>query len=109
MKREFLQGGLRHFSEPRVLELLLFYLPPPGRRVNPWPTACWRPLAPCPAFWTPPRRPGQVPGVGENTVVLLKLIPAVAARYLASRTSADVIISDSASLRTPVSPLLLWG
>ena len=25
MKREFLQGGLRHFSEPRVLELLLFY------------------------------------------------------------------------------------
>ena len=42
----------------------------------------------------------KVPGVGENTVVLLKLIPAVAARYLASRTSADVIISDSASLRT---------
>lgn len=33
-------------------------------------------------------------------MVLLKLIPAVAARYLASRTSADVIISDSASLRT---------
>ncbi|MFR1233484.1 MAG: hypothetical protein ACLTC3_08160 [Evtepia gabavorous] len=53
MKREFLQGGLRHFSEPRVLELLLFYSRLQGD-VNPWPTACWRPLAPCPAFWTPP-------------------------------------------------------
>ncbi|MGN0969978.1 MAG: DNA repair protein RadC, partial [Evtepia sp.] len=25
MKQEFLQGGLTHFSEPRALELLLFY------------------------------------------------------------------------------------
>ena len=25
MKQEFLQGGLAHVSEPRVLELLLFY------------------------------------------------------------------------------------
>ena len=37
--------------------------------------------------------------MGENTVALLKLIPAIAARYLASRTNADVIISDSASLQ----------
>ena len=91
MKREFLQGGLRHFSEPRVLELLLFYSRLQGD-VNP---LAHRLLA--------PRHhvdKTYFPGVGENTVVLLKLIPAVAARYLASRTSADVIISDSASLRT---------
>ena len=35
MKQEFLQGGLAHVSEPRVLELLLFYsrrfLKPRGR------------------------------------------------------------------------------
>ena len=90
MKREFLQGGLRHFSEPRVLELLLFYSRLQGD-VNP---LAHRLLDASPADLA------KVPGVGENTVVLLKLIPAVAARYLASRTSADVIISDSASLRT---------
>ena len=93
MKREFLQGGLRHFSEPRVLELLLFYSRLQGD-VNP---LAHRLLE---AFGSLSGVLAKVPGVGENTVVLLKLIPAVAARYLASRTSADVIISDSASLRT---------
>ena len=75
MKREFLQGGLRHFSEPRVLELLLFYSRLQGD-VNP---LAHRLLE---AF-------GSLSGV-------LDASPA----DLASRTSADVIISDSASLRT---------
>ena len=34
MRQEFLSGGLAHFSEPRVLELLLFYSRPRGD-VNP--------------------------------------------------------------------------
>lgn len=109
MKREFLQGGLRHFSEPRVLELLLFYSRLQGD-VNP---LAHRLLE---AFGSLvrrsgrlPRRPGQGPRRGGEHRVLLKLIPAVAARYLASRTSADVIISDSCQPAHPVSPLLLWG
>ena len=37
-------------------------------------------------------------------MVLLKLIPAIAARYLASRTSAEVILSDSATLHALFTP-----
>ncbi|MFR4757081.1 MAG: hypothetical protein ACLT9P_02395 [Evtepia gabavorous] len=57
-----------------MLELLLFYSRLQGD-VNPWPTACWRPLAPCPAFWTPPPPTWPRSPAWENTVVLLKLIP----------------------------------
>ena len=100
MKREFLQGGLRHFSEPRVLELLLFYSRLQGD-VNPLAHRLLEAFGSLSGVLdASPADLAKVPGVGENTVVLLKLIPAVAARYLASRTSADVIISDSASLRT---------
>lgn len=98
MKQEFLQGGLAHFSEPRVLELLLFYSRLQGD-VNP---LAHRLLD---AFGSlagvldaPPEALAKVPGVGENTVVLLKLLPAIAARYLASRANAEMILSDSASL-----------
>ena len=67
MKREFLQGGLRHFSEPRVLELLLFYSRLQGD-VNPWPTACWRPLAPLSGVLdASPADLAKVPGVGGRT------------------------------------------
>ena len=100
MKREFLQGGLRHFSEPRVLELRLFYSRLQGD-VNPLAHRLLEAFGSLSGVLdASPADLAKVPGVGENTVVLLKLIPAVAARYLASRTSADVIISDSASLRT---------
>ena len=100
MKREFLQGGLRHFSEPRVLELLLFYANPRSD-TNPLSHGLLERFGSLAGVLDAvPEELEKVPGVGENTVVLLKLIPAVAARYLASRTSADVIISDSASLRT---------
>lgn len=53
MKREFLQGGLRHFSEPRVLELLLFYSRLQGD-VNPLAHRLLEAFGSCPAFWTPP-------------------------------------------------------
>lgn len=98
MKQEFLQGGLAHFSEPRALELLLFFSRFQGD-VNPLAhelLAAFGSLAG--VLDAPPEELAKVPGVGENTVVLLKLIPAIAARYLASRTSGEVIVSDSASL-----------
>lgn len=98
MKQEFLQGGLAHFSEPRALELLLFFSRFQGD-VNPLAhelLAAFGSLAG--VLDAPPEELAKIPGVGENTVVLLKLIPAIAARYLASRTSGEVIASDSASL-----------
>ena len=90
MKREFLQGGLRHFSEPRVLELLLFYSRLQGD-VNPLAHRLLEAFGSLSGVLdASPADLAKVPGVGENTVVLLKLIPAVAARYLASRTSASL-------------------
>ena len=45
-----------------------------------------------------------VPGVGENTAVLLKLVPALAAKYLASRTDPDTILRSSQDLYQIFSP-----
>lgn len=104
MKQEFLQGGLAHFSEPRVLELLLFYSRFQGD-VNPLAHRLLDTFGSLAGVLdAAPEDLSKVPGVGENTVTLLKLIPALSARYLASRTSTEVIISDSASLRTLFAP-----
>ena len=98
MKQEFLQGGLAHFSEPRVLELLLFYSRLQGD-VNPLAHRLLDTFGSLAGVLdVPPEALAKVPGVGENTVVLLKLLPAIAARYLASRANAEMILSDSASL-----------
>lgn len=104
MKQEFLQGGLAHVSEPRVLELLLFYSRLQGD-VNPLAHRLLDTFGSLAGVLdASPDDLRKVPGVGENTVVLLKLIPAIAARYLASRTSAEVILSDSATLHALFTP-----
>lgn len=98
MKQEFLQGGLEHFSEPRVLELLLFYSRLQGD-VNPLAHRLLETFGSLSGVLdAPPEELAKVSGVGENTVVLLKLIPAIAARYLACRAGGEVIPADSQSL-----------
>ena len=109
MKQEFLQGGLAHVSEPRVLELLLFYSRRQGD-VNPLAHQLLDTFGSLAGVLdASPDDLRKVPGVGENTVVLLKLIPAIAARYLASRTSAEVILSDSATLHALFTPYFFWA
>lgn len=104
MKREFLQGGLEHFSEPRVLELLLFFSRAQGD-VNPLAHRLLDSFGSLAGVLdAAPQELAKVPGVGENTVVLLKLMPALAARYLDSRTGATFILSNTASLRTLFAP-----
>lgn len=98
MKQEFLQGGLDHFSEPRVLELLLFFSRFQGD-VNPLAHRLLETFGSLSGVLdAKPEELAKVSGVGENTVVLLKLIPAIAARYLACRAGGEVILSDSQSL-----------
>lgn len=98
MKQEFLRGGLEHFSEPRVLELLLFYSRFQGD-VNPLAHRLLEAFGSLSGVLdAPPEELAKVSGVGENTVVLLKLIPAIAARYLACRAGGEVILADSQSL-----------
>lgn len=104
MKQEFLQGGLTHFSEPRALELLLFYSRMQGD-VNPTAHALLDAFGSLAGVLDAnPQELMSVPGVGENTAVLLKLIPALAAKYLASRTSAETIIRNSGDLRDLFAP-----
>ena len=104
MKQEFLQGGLTHFSEPRALELLLFYSRMQGD-VNPTAHALLDAFGSLAGVLdADPQELMTVPGVGENTAVLLKLIPALAAKYLASRTSAETIIRNSGDLRDLFAP-----
>lgn len=104
MKQEFLQGGLAHFSEPRALELLLFYSRMQGD-VNPTAHALLDAFGSLAGVLdADPQELMSVPGVGENTAVLLKLIPALAAKYLASRTSAETIIRNSGDLRDLFAP-----
>lgn len=104
MKQEFLQGGLTHFSEPRALELLLFYSRMQGD-VNPTAHALLDAFGSLAGVLdADPQELMSVPGVGENTAVLLKLIPALAAKYLASRTSAETIIRNSGDLRDLFAP-----
>ena len=104
MKQEFLQGGLTHFSEPRALELLLFYSRMQGD-VNPTAHALLDAIGSLAGVLdADPQELMSVPGVGENTAVLLKLIPALAAKYLASRTSAETIIRNSGDLRDLFAP-----
>ena len=73
MKQEFLQGGLAHFSEPRALELLLFYSRFQGD-VNPLAHQLLATFGSLSGVLdATPADLARVPGVGENTVVLLKL------------------------------------
>ena len=104
MKQEFLQGGLSAFSEVRALELLLFYSRLQGD-VNPTAHALLDTFGTLAGVLdAEPEQLLTVPGVGENTAVLLKLVPALAAKYLASRTSAANVIQDSRDLHALFAP-----
>ncbi len=104
VKQEFLTGGLEHFPDHRALELLLFYSRHQGD-VNP---LAHRLLS---AFGSlsgvldaAPEDLMAVPGVGENTAVLLKLIPALSAKYISSRTNVNEIINNTRDMEALFRP-----
>ena len=104
VKQEFLQGGLEHFSEVRALELLLFYSRRQGD-VNPTAHALLDAFGSLSAVLDAPTEElVKVEGVGENTAILLKLIPAMAARYLDSRNRAETFLTDADTLRARLVP-----
>ena len=103
LKAQFLAHG-EDFHDHQLLELLLCYAIPQGD-VNELAHMLLGQFGSLAGVLdASPDDLRKVPGVGENTVVLLKLIPAIAARYLASRTSAEVILSDSATLHALFTP-----
>ncbi len=104
MKQTFLRGGLEPFAEVNALELLLFFSRSRGD-VNPLAHTLIEHFGTLSGVLdASPEDLRNVPGVGENTVVLLKLIPAMGAKYLASRTDSNLIVKNSRTLQTLLAP-----
>lgn len=82
VKEEFLARGLSGLADHKVLELLLFYAIPQGD-VNPLAHALVEHFGSLSGVLNAPYEELiKVKGVGENTATLLRMIPAVAARYM---------------------------
>jgi DNA repair protein RadC len=86
VKNRFLGEGMDHFEEIHALELLLFYAIPQGD-VNPLAHRLVEAFGDLAGVLdASPEALKKVPGVGEHTAVLLKLIPQICGRYLAQST-----------------------
>ena len=108
MRRRFREHGLDNFSDRDVLELLLFYIIP-RRDVRPTAKALLDAFgnlygvleAPADAL-------ALVPGIGENTATLLHLIPQISRRYLISRSTDMIFLTDSDRAGEYLVPRLLY-
>ena len=104
-KDEFLEGGLTGLPDHRVLELLLFYAIPQGD-VNPLAHALMDHFGSLAGvFHATPEQLMAVDGVGHNTAVLIRLVPAVAARYLQDNSSFDEQLTSAWQFRELLLPL----
>ena len=104
-KDEFLANGLNGMPDHRVLELLLYYGIPQGD-VNPLAHALidrFGSLAG--VFNATAEQLMEVDGVGYNTAVLIRLMPAAAARYLQSSGSFDGQLVSTWQFRELLLPL----
>ena len=95
VKTEFLAQGLEGWPDHRVLELLLFYAIPQGDVNGLAHELVERFGSLSGVLDASPEELKKVPGVGDHTVVLLKLIPTLSGRYLDDRSSMGMIIRTS--------------
>lgn len=104
VKEEFLRRGLDSFPEHRVLELLLFYAIPQGdtnvlahRLIERFGSLAGVLDASVEDLCA-------VSGVGEHTALLLRMVPALCGRYVASRSNLGDIVDCSARVREVLEP-----
>lgn len=94
LKAQFLAHG-EDFHEHQLLELLLFYAVPQGD-VNELAHALLEQFGSLSGVLDAlPEALEQIPGVGEHTAVLLKLIPRLAGRYLEATTTPGTVLASS--------------
>ena len=104
VKREFLQSGLEGFSDVRALELLLFYALPQGD-VNPLAHTLLDTFGSLAGVLdASPEELKRVPGIGDHAAILLKLVLALSAKYLASRTRQEFVLRRTSDLWDLFSP-----
>jgi len=87
LKKRFLEEGLDHFTQIQVLELLLFYCVP-RKDTNPIAHALLSHFGTlAQVLDAPVEELRKVPGIGENAVTLLHLVPEISRFYMVSRIS----------------------
>ena len=104
VKEEFCARGVDGWPDHRVLELLLFYAIPQGD-VNPLAHELIDRFGTLDGVLD--ALPGElmkVKGMGEHSVTLLKLIPAVVGRYLEGRTGPGSLIQTTAEAGHVLAP-----
>lgn len=105
VKSEFLARGLEGMSDHRALELLLFYAIPRGD-VNPLAHELINYFGDLAGVFNATYdQLLEVKGVGENLATLIKLLPALAGRYLERRTEIDGQLLTSWQFRELLMPL----
>lgn len=96
MKRRFLEHGLDNFDDVNVLELLLFYADP-RRDTNPLAHALLDRFGSLAGVLeAAPADLEKVPGIGENSAALLRLIPEVSRRYMVNKTPEQEPVETAA-------------
>lgn len=104
VKTEFLVRGLEGWPDHRVLELLLFYAIPQGDVNGLAHTLIQQFGSLAGVLDASADELKKVPGVGEHTVTLLKLMPALAGRYLEGRSGLGQIIHHPEEAADILSP-----
>jgi len=95
LKARFLFEGLDSFAEHEALELLLFYGKPQGD-VNPLAHALMERFGSLGGVLeADPQALAEVPGIGENTALLLHLMPALFRFYCQSRYREKPVLSGA--------------
>ena len=104
MREEFVRTGAEGMEDHRLLEILLFYAIP-QKDVNPLAHRLVEEFGSLSGvFHATYEQLLQVPGVGPNTAVLLRLIPAAAARYMQQTASFEGQIVSLWQLREILEP-----
>ena len=104
VKEEFLRRGLDSFPEHRVLELLLFYAIPQGDTNELAHRLIERFGSLAGVLDASVEDLCSVSGVGEHTALLLRMVPGLCGRYVASRSSLGDIVDCSARVREVLEP-----
>lgn len=104
VKEEFLTRGVEGWPDHRIVELRLFYAIPQGD-VNPLAHELVDRFGSLEGVLDAlPEELMKVKGMGEHSVTLLKLIPAVTGRYLEGRTGPGTIIHTAAEAGHVLAP-----
>jgi len=106
-KEEFLARGLAGMADHRALELLLFYCIPQGD-VNPLAHRLVEHFGSLTGVFNAPYEElVKVKGVGANTATLIRLLPALSARYLEQSSRVGEELNTSWQFHELLMPLFL--